>query len=408
MVCSLPSLGAGGWASFGQAVAFVRFLLLPAALAYGVLREPASRRWLQRVLSVAALYIAAQTWLQLTTGRDVQGYRRHGDGELTGPFQNPRAAQPLSRLLFPVLLPRVASLLARRRWTSTAAAVALTIAGVGTVVLIGQRMPFLMTVFGLVVSGLMLRRLRAVVAASIVAGGVLLAASAVVSPPTFYRLVTKFSTQMEHFPDSDYGLIAGRSAAIVAAHPLLGRGYDGFRDSCADPQYFHALPWAVQHAADGGGTAACNIHPHNHYLEAATEAGLPGLLLFGALVIAWWSALLRGLGSDPDPLRVGLFVSALIHEWPIASASSFTSIELSGFFFVLLGLGLAEARGVRGEARCANAAGAADGEARHSHSACTRWRARTRAMSALRGLAGGEAGGVRMATLGREQVRTER
>ena len=99
--------------------------------------------------------------------------------------------------------------------------------------------------------------------------------------------------------------------------------------------------------------AGCNIHPHNHYLEAATEAGLPGLVLFSALVLAWWAALLRGLGRDPDPLRVGLFVTALISEWPIASAGNFTSIELSGFFFLLLGYGLAEARSSEAKARIA-------------------------------------------------------
>jgi O-antigen ligase len=179
----------------------------------------------------------------------------------------------------------------------------------------------------------------------------LLAASAVLSPPSFYRLVTKFSAQMEHFPDSDYGRIAGRAVVIFLDHPILGQGYDGFRNVCADQKYFRAAPWPGQHAADGGGAAACNIHPHNHYLEALSEAGFPGLLLFVALVAAWARALLRGIGGNPDPLRVGLFVGALIQEWPIASMGNFTSIELSGFFFVILGLGLAEARAAQSAMR---------------------------------------------------------
>lgn len=344
MVCSLPGIGIGGTASFVQAVAFVRLLLFPAALGYAALADAQARRWLQWVLTASALYIAFQTVLQLVTGRDIQGFPRNGDGELTGPFQHPRAATPLSRLLYPVLLPPVGALLARGGALAWGAAAALTAGSVAIIVLIGQRMPLLLTGLGLLVSALMLRRVRAVAAVAIVVGAVLLAASAIVEPPTFYRLVTKFSQQMTDFPDSDYGLIAGRAVAIVAAHPWLGQGYDGFRNACADPRYFVVQSWAGQHRAGGGGTAACNIHPHNHYLEAATEAGLPGLVLFAALVGAWCAGLLRRIGRNPDPRRVGVFAAVLMAEWPIASASNFTSIEASGFFLILLGYGLAMAR----------------------------------------------------------------
>ena len=216
---------------------------------------------------------------------------------------------------------------------------ALALAGMGLMVLIGQRMPLLLTVLGFAVTALLLPRLRPLVLAACLAGAVLLAASAVVVPPTFYRLVTKFSDQMEHFPDSPYGQIAVRAATMAARHPLAGLGYDGFRRHCADPQYFNG--WR---GGDGGGAAMCVQHPHNHYLQAAVEAGLPGLALFAAMVLAWLWPLARGLWRTPDPLRVGLFVAALIQEWPVASASDFTSMPLSGWFFLLLGLGLAEAR----------------------------------------------------------------
>ena len=337
MVCSLPPLAAGGWFSFGEAVATGRFLLLVAALEFWLLRSPESRKWLMRVLTACAAYIAAQTLLQFATGRDLQGYRRRGDGELTGPFENPRAGAPLSRLLFPVVLPALARM-------GRLAAAALAVGSVAVVVLIGQRMPLLLTIFGLLVSGLLLRRLRGVVAGTLVAGLLLVAATPVVSPPTWHRLGQKFAAQMMDFPDSDYGLLAARAVVMVGQHPWFGGGFGGFRFGCSNPATFVAWDRATNHLSDGGGLAACNIHPHNHYTEAATDAGVPGLVLFCAMILAWLVALGRGLWRDPDPLRVGLFVAALIQEWPIASASSFTAMEIGGFFFVLLGLGLAEAR----------------------------------------------------------------
>jgi hypothetical protein len=39
-----------------------------------------------------------------------------------------------------------------------------------------------------------------------------------------------------------------------------------------------------------------------------------------------------------------LFAAILIQLWPFASTSAFTSMPMGGWFFLLLGWGLAEAR----------------------------------------------------------------
>ncbi len=382
VACSLPvaGLGQGEGRSLLQAVVLVRFLVFVAALEHWVLagtirpdravadpagwraaevRWSATRRWLARLVALAGLYVALQCWLQALAGRNLWGWPRWGDGSLTGPYREPRAGPPMSRLLFPAMLPTAARWMARRRgW----AALALALAGVVTAVLIGQRMPLLLTGLGLLVSGLLLPRLRRVVGACLLAAALLVPATAVLSPPTFGHLVTRFGQQMRHFPDSDYGRIAVRALVIARANPWTGRGFDGYRTGCPDPSTFHALGGVPGDGrGDGGGGApdVCVQHPHNHYLQALTDAGIPGLLLFALLVTAWLRALSRGLwrgsarggqaargGADAGPhaLRVGLFVAALIQEWPVASASSFTSMPLSGWFFLLLGLGLAETR----------------------------------------------------------------
>lgn len=332
VVCSIPA------GTVLQAAGVGRFLLLVAALDWWLLRDPSVRAWLARLLRWAFLYLALSCVLQFTTGRNLGGYGRFMDGELTGPYERPRAGPMMVRLLFPALLPPMSAWLGRAGWASLGAA-AMGLAGVAIMVLVGQRMPLLLTLLGLFVTALLLPRLRGVVLAACVAGGLVLGATSVVAPPTFTRLVTKFTTQMAHFGDSPYGQIAARALAIGVANPLLGTGYDGFRTQCEKPAYFRG--WD---GGDGGGAAMCAPHPHNHYLQALVEGGWPGFVLFCALVLAWLHSVGRGLWRDPAPLRVGLFVAVLLHEWPIASASAFTSMPLSGWFFVLLGLGLAETR----------------------------------------------------------------
>jgi O-antigen ligase len=348
--CSLPvpGLGQGGMHSLTEALVVLRYLVLMAALEHRVLRDPGPRRWMAGVVTACAAYIALQTLIQFSFGANLFGAPRWGDGELTGPFTKPRAAAPLSRLFFPALLPALGALLQTPTLRRRLAAGALTTLALAVVILIGQRMPLLLTIFGMLVSALLLRQLRTVTLAALLAGGVLLAASPIVAPPTFYRLVTKFSTQMENFPNSPYGLLAARAVAMVEQRPWTGRGYDGFRTGCADPRYFHGWTWPNNPADDGGGLAGCNIHPHNHYLQAATDSGLPGLVLFAALVLSWLVILGRGLWRDPEPLRVGLFVATLVQQWPLASTSNAFAIELGGLSFLLLGFGLAVARhGVR-------------------------------------------------------------
>ena len=353
LLCTALNAGQESWSALPQSAAVVRFLVFAAALEHWVLDREAVRRWFGWSLGLATLYLAAQTILQFATGHNLFGAPRSVDGELTGPFTKPRAGPSYVRMLFPVLVPagcgllarRGCGLLARRGWGARLAAVALFAAAVSVVVLIGQRMPVLLTLLGLVLMAGLLPRLRGPVLVALVAGAALIAASAVVAPPTFYRLVTKFSRQMEDWPDSHYGQITARSLAITGQNPIIGRGYDGFESGCALPRYFEGWHWPGGAAAnDGGGAAMCVTHPHSLYLQAMTDAGLPGLLLFCALVAAWLARLGAGLLRNPRPVRIGLFIAAVIQLFPIASTSPLISIPIGGWFFVLLGFGLAEAR----------------------------------------------------------------
>ena len=346
VICTLPipalGLGFGGGAPLTQAIINLRFLILVAAMEHVVLREAQARRWLWQVIAASVIWIAGSSLIQFLFGRNLFGFPPGGDGELTGPFGMPRAAPPLSRMLLPVLLPVVAKLLARKRLVAGIGAYALLLAGVCIMVLIGQRMPMLLTVFGLLVAGLLLRSLRPVVVVSLLAGMALLAASAVISPPTYYRLVEKFSAQMSHFASSQYGQVYTRALEMGRQNPITGVGYDGFRHFCADPVYYR--PTFDGALADGGGASICFQHPHNFYAQALVEGGYPGLLLFCVLAVAWLAPLARGLWRKPDPLRVGLFAAILIQLWPIASTSAFTSMPMGGWFFFLLGWAMAESR----------------------------------------------------------------
>ncbi len=344
MICSLPLPPPfhGSWPSLVQAIVMVRFFIFAAALEHWLLRDPQRRVWLRWVVQAVAAYIGIQCLFQWLTGRNFFGDTRFVDGELTGPFFKPRAGPELVRIHFPAVLPPVMALIAQKSVIYRAAGVALALVSIATMVLIGQRMPALLTGLGLIVSALLLPRLRPVALAAIIVGGVVLAASPIISPPTYYRLVEKFGRQMDHFQTSPYGYLLRRADEITEQHPILGRGFNGFRIGCPDPRYF--VGWTHKPGDDGGGADICKQHPHNFYTQASTDGGFPGLILFSLMILAWLRDVGRGLWRNPNPLRVGLFAAALVHLWPIASTSAFTSLPVSGYFFVILGWGFAETR----------------------------------------------------------------
>ncbi|HUA76666.1 MAG TPA: O-antigen ligase family protein [Acetobacteraceae bacterium] len=353
VICSLPfaPFANDGMRPLGEALATVRFLVFIAALEHFVLTAPAARRWLSRSLALAFLWIGVESLQQYFTGRNIFGHPINGDGELTGPFDKARAGPPFSRLFFPLVLPPVDRLLVRAGILMRAAGVAVMLAAVAVQVLIGQRMPVLLMGLGLFVTFLLMRRLRVLMVVCAVGAVALVGAAAVIRPPAYYRLVEKFTRQMSHFRESPYGELYVRSAVMAKENLLLGRGFDGYRDNCREPRYFHDLTFIFTgHDRPGyvsKGASVCNEEPGNFYLQAATDSGIPGLLLYVSLGLAWLVALGRGLGGgEPDPTRVGLFVAALIFLWPLASTSSYLDMPMSGWSFLLIGWGLAEARAI--------------------------------------------------------------
>lgn len=346
VICSTPipalGLGEGGTRSFTQALLTIRFLLLIAAMEHCILRAEVARRWLYGVLAASAAYIAAQCLIQFAFGRNLYGWPRYPDGELTGPFGRPRAGPPLARLLAPTLLPPVTALMARPGWRASVGGVALLIAGLGVMVLIGQRMPLLVSAGSLALAGVILPRLRPPIALAGLAAVTLLIVSPVVAPSAHHRLVVKFSEQMSNFASSHYGQLYTRAWQVGLNNSLTGLGHDGFGTGCPEPANFR--PSFDGRQPDGGGAAICWVHPHNVYLQALDDGGFVGLGLFVLMMARWLLILGKGLWADPTPIQVGLFASLAVQIWPVQAANGFTSIPMGGWFFLILGWGLALAR----------------------------------------------------------------
>ena len=86
----------------------------------------------------------------------------------------------------------------------------------------------------------------------------------------------------------------------------------------------------------------CVQHPHNFYLQALVEGGVPGLVLFAALAWSWLAASPPASGTAPTRAASASSSPPSSSSGPSRPPTAWTSMPLAGWFFVLLGLGLAE------------------------------------------------------------------
>lgn len=342
VVCSLPipalGLGEGGWHSLMQGLLAIRFPLFAAALAFGVLRDPGPRRWMFGTIAASAIYVAIHSVFQFIFGVNLYGQPKAWDTLLTGPFRTARAAPLMARILPPVLIPFAARYLDRRFLPYV-----ILLGGIAMVTMIGQRIPVLIMVSSLAVAAFLMPRLRPIALSAVVLLAVLIPSFAVISPKTYQHMVNRTQVLAEGFAVGYYGEMYNRAFEIGRQHPLTGTGFDGFRASCPNPRYFR--PSFNGQIPDGGGADICWVHPHNFYFQALVDGGLPGLALFCAFALACLIPLGRGLWRDPDPMRVGLFVTMLAQIFPVQSTPSFWSMPIGGWFYLLLGWAMAETYG---------------------------------------------------------------
>lgn len=345
LICALPlpSLGLHGFGiveSTIQVLVIIRLITFIVALQSWVLTTPRSRHILWLLIALSALWIGIESWQQLLTGRNIFGNPRYGDGALTGPFWKPRAGDLYGHILFIGLLPPLVALFAKPGRNRQIAGMALALLGVATSVFIGQRMGNIFTFLSLVLAAIFIRQLRRPALIIAAAAAVLIILTPLIAPLTYKKLVGETTRQVSHYALSPYGELETRAVAMGRASPITGWGYNGFREYCEQPQFSAGIP-ALGIAPTTLALAACNLHPHNYYLQSLTDAGFPGLILFTAMCLLWLAAMFRGIWAEKNPIRVGLFISVFTFLWPLASTDEFPTLYLPGWLFLILGLGLA-------------------------------------------------------------------
>jgi O-antigen ligase len=316
--------------SFKAVLAFIRWPLFAAALAYWLIAKRRQQWLLLKSLSITALFVVLDTSWQYVFDVDWFGIERFSEERLTGPFRNPVPGTLMLRLwfigLFVVLF---------WHWLQTKpqrqimAIPFMLFVAVGFTFITGERMALLLLMVGIaiVVMALIVEfsQYRRELAMSI--GTILLAVVmvTVADPVMMQRSILSIGEKLSDFTESDYGQVFNAAWQVWQTHFWFGVGLDNYQLVCDQMGMLKAAKMQC-------------THPHNLYLELGTETGMVGMTLFVVLLLALYREALSQAVHARAWLHMSLSAAVLtVSFWPLSGGISLLSNWVAAL--VWLGVG---------------------------------------------------------------------
>ena len=106
---------------------------------------------------------------------------------------------------------------------------------------------------------------------------------------------------------------------------ITGIGLNNFKKMCKNENLYNQY-----HKIFG-----CGTHPHNYYIQALTESGIIGLVLFVFLIIL---LSYNCINSKTNEIKVIGIITILVLFWPIMSTGSFLKNWNMIFICYLVGI----------------------------------------------------------------------
>ncbi len=254
---------------------------------------------------------------------------------MTGPMPElpPKVGVYIMRLMYPVLIwVMFWAAAGGKGLLAKITAIAAICAGVTTVLITGERMAFLLALFGLGVTVVLVPAMRRAMLVAVLAAGLCVAGVFALKPSVTDRSFHTVVSIVGNFWQSPYGLVWIGGLKVARANPVIGVGLKNLRTTCRT---------VVYGSPDKAG-AECSLHPHNFYIEWLAEAGALGLFGFLVIISLWTRHFLaRASIWRSDGLAVGAVVAVISFLWPIAATMGFFTNWHAALFWFVLGWALA-------------------------------------------------------------------
>ena len=134
-------------------------------------------------------------------------------------------------------------------------------------------------------------------------------------------------TTLQDFSNSPYGEIYNTAYQIWLDNKFTGIGLNNFEEVCLNENKY-----SNSHKNFG-----CTSHPHNYYIQALVESGLPGLFLLSILIFSFFYKFRKFKTNHYNLFGI---IILLVLFWPIMSTGSFIKNWNMIFLCYVVGINL--------------------------------------------------------------------
>ncbi len=276
--------------AFGIAIAWVRYILLYAALKNWVLAKKEYLFLLGKILISVLILVLIDTLWQHIFSVSLTGHPIGINKRLTGPLDSVKVGIFLAKILYPIIGIYLAYSVTIHKKQNSIFGLFVFLAAMATIMLSGERTAFFSTLMAFFIVLLMLAIFNKSFRTIAISLLLLLSLESAILYKTqgfvqershqFYEIITNYQA-------SEYGQLQKAGIIIGLDNFWTGAGLKSFRIICE------------KMFAEGIITTS-NLHPHNIYIEWFAETGIIGALLFIAMVISLFMQTTRKFLSNND------------------------------------------------------------------------------------------------------------
>jgi len=329
-----------------KSFAYSRFLMLYFILKFLINRDLIRFNLLFFSFGVCALFVSVDIIIQYFIGKDLFGYETTGR-RLSGPFKDEYIAGSYIQRFF-IFLPIAITFYSfkeKKIFYNLLIILILITAGLGAI-LAGNRMPLILFVLVLFIVLFYVKNFRKILVVSLffILGGVYYLANNYAEFGHHYKGFIAKSFQITHyfkikFTAEETDFLANPNIKEMETgiltwkqNKIFGGGIKSFYFNCSKIK---------NSVMDKYGGTNCSSHPHNYYLEIASELGILGLILIISIFFLIFIKALKSLHFTENNflnknLLIPFFALFIAEVFPFKSTGSFFTTANATFLFIIV------------------------------------------------------------------------